>query len=79
VPYFGSALECVAGTDLVLTATSSAARLAARRDDLRVVEAPPEITGFAFQAVWHPRVSSDPAHRWLRERLVGLMTEAEPI
>ena len=69
VPYFGTALECIPGTDLVLTATSSAARMAEMHPDLRVIEAPAEIMGFSFQAVWHPRLTTDPAQRWLRQEM----------
>ncbi|HTH52833.1 MAG TPA: LysR family transcriptional regulator [Edaphobacter sp.] len=70
--YFGAALECVAGTELILTATSSAARVARARRDLRVIEVPPELTGFGFQAIWHPRAETDPAHMWLRRQIVAL-------
>lgn len=70
--YFGAALECVAGTELMLTATFSGARAARMRRDLRVIEAPPELTGFGFQAIWHPRVETDPAHTWLRRQIAGL-------
>jgi DNA-binding transcriptional LysR family regulator len=72
MPYFGAALECVAGTKLILTATSGVARVAMRRSDLRVIDAPQELTGFGFQAVWHPRLSNDPAQEWLRERIFEL-------
>jgi DNA-binding transcriptional LysR family regulator len=72
VPYFGAALECIAGTELVLTATSGVAQAAMQRSDLRVIEAPKEITGFAFQAVWHPRLTGDPAHGWLRQQVASL-------
>lgn len=77
VPYFGSALECLAGTKLVLTATSAVARAASMREDLRVVEAPAEITGFSFQMVWHPRLTGDPAHGWLREQILQLIAERQ--
>jgi DNA-binding transcriptional LysR family regulator len=72
LPYFGAALECIAGTKLILTATSGVARVAMRRSDLRVMDAPQEISGFGFQAVWHPRLNHDPAHRWMRERIFEL-------
>ncbi|QMV18149.1 LysR family transcriptional regulator [Granulicella sp. 5B5] len=70
VPYFGVAMTCVPQTQLVLTVTSSMAQLARANPELRVMEAPVEIAPFSFQAVWHPRLSSDPAHSWLRERLL---------
>lgn len=67
--YFGAALECIPGTELILTATSSIAKIARTRKDLRVLEAPPELTGFGFQAIWHPRMETDPSHLWLREQM----------
>ena len=70
VPYFGAALACLPQTELVVTATSSMARLARKNPALRVVPAPPELTPFTFQAVWHPRLDSEPAHQWLRSELV---------
>jgi len=69
VPYFGAALECVERTELMLTVTSSGARAARLRKDLRVMEAPKEITGFGFQAIWHPRIETDAARRWLSEQI----------
>ena len=75
VPYFGAALECIPQTKLVLTATSGVAQMARRHSGLRVVEAPAELTGFSFQAVWHPRLDSDPAHSWLRETIFRISRE----
>ncbi|WP_165420183.1 hypothetical protein [Edaphobacter modestus] len=46
-----------------------------KRKDLRLIDAPKEITGFAFQAVWHPRLSGDPAHTWLRQQVFELAKE----
>jgi DNA-binding transcriptional LysR family regulator len=75
LPYFGAALECLPGTNLILTATSGVAQIAKKNPDLRVLEAPEELSGFAFQAIWHPRLDSDPAHTWLRETLFKLSRE----
>ena len=72
MPYFGAALECLPQTNLMLTATSGIAQIASKHPDLRVLEAPKELTGFAFQAVWHPRLNSDPAHTWLRQTIFRL-------
>jgi DNA-binding transcriptional LysR family regulator len=69
VPYFGTALECIAGTRFVLTATSSIACIAEKRSELRVLPPPDELIGFSFLSVWHPRLESDPSHRWLRQEL----------
>jgi DNA-binding transcriptional LysR family regulator len=78
VPYFGAALECIPQTELVLTATSSIARIAATHPGLRIIEAPREITGFSFQAVWHPRLDTDPAHFWLRQELLKISQDLSP-
>ena len=77
VPYFGAALECIPQTNLVLTGTSSAARTAEMHPDLRVIEAPAELTGFSFQQVWHPRLNTDPAQRWLRMELSRIARKIE--
>jgi DNA-binding transcriptional LysR family regulator len=76
LPYFGSALECLPGTPLMLTVTTSIARIAAANPALRVLVAPAEITPFSFQMVWHPRLTSDAAHAWLRSTL---LRTAEPL
>jgi hypothetical protein len=34
---------------------------------IRILKAPPEITGFKYLMIWHPRVNTDAAHIWLRE------------
>ncbi len=75
LPYFGAALECLPETNLILTATSGVAQIAKKNPDLRVLEAPEELSGFAFQAIWHPRLDSDPAQRWLRETIFKLSRE----
>jgi DNA-binding transcriptional LysR family regulator len=78
LPYFGAALECLTKTELVLTATSGIAQIAKKHPGLRVLEAPEELSGFAFQAVWHPRLDRDPAHTWLRETIFHLSREIKP-
>jgi DNA-binding transcriptional LysR family regulator len=78
LPYFGAALECLPETNLVLTATSGIAEIAKKHPGLRVLEAPEELSGFAFQAIWHPRLDSDPANTWMRETLFQLSREIRP-
>jgi DNA-binding transcriptional LysR family regulator len=72
LPYFGTALECLPHTKLILTATSSMARIARTNPELRVIAAPSEVTLFSFQAIWHPRLNSDPAQLWLRQQIFRL-------
>jgi DNA-binding transcriptional LysR family regulator len=69
MPYFGAALSCLPSTELVLTLTSGMAQVVNRDSDLRVVKAPPELRPFHFLMVWHPRLTTDPRHGWLREAM----------
>lgn len=70
VPYFLTALHLVAETDYVLTVAERVARSMAPQLGLRLLEPPLELRPYTLSLVWHPRVDSDPAHRWLREALL---------
>jgi DNA-binding transcriptional LysR family regulator len=37
--------------------------------DVAVVELPPEIKGFSYFMVWHPRLSTEAEHAWFRDHL----------
>jgi DNA-binding transcriptional LysR family regulator len=67
IPYFGAALSCLPGTELVLTITSGMTQVVTRNSDLRLVKAPAELRPFHFLMVWHPRLTTDARHTWLRE------------
>jgi DNA-binding transcriptional LysR family regulator len=69
VPYFGVALQCLAGTDLVLTLTSGMTSVVKGDRKLRLVKAPQELRPFYFLMAWHPRLNTDPRHVWLREAM----------
>jgi DNA-binding transcriptional LysR family regulator len=69
MPYFGAALSCLPGTELVLTLTNGMRQMVKRNSALRLVEAPRELQPFHFLMVWHPRMGSDARHTWLREAL----------
>jgi DNA-binding transcriptional LysR family regulator len=69
VPYFGVALQCLAGTELVLTLTSGLTSVVKGDRKLRLVRAPKEFHAFYFLMAWHPRLSTDPRHVWLREAM----------
>jgi len=69
VPYFGVALRCLPGTELVLTLTSGMKYLVEADRSLRLVKAPSELRSFHFLMVWHPRQNSDPRHTWLRQAI----------
>src|ERR1700689_320679 len=69
VPSFGVALQCLPGTELVLTLTSGMTSVVRRDRRLRLVKAPPELHAFHFLMAWHPRLNSDPRHVWLRDAM----------
>jgi len=69
VPYFGVALQCLPGTELVLTLTSGMTSAAKRNRDIRLVRAPQELHPFYFLMAWHPRLDTDPPHVWLRQAM----------
>jgi DNA-binding transcriptional LysR family regulator len=69
MPYFGAALSCLPGTELVLTLTKGMRQMVERNSTLRLVKAPHELHPFHFLMVWHPRLTADARHTWLREAL----------
>jgi DNA-binding transcriptional LysR family regulator len=77
LPYFGVALQCLAGTELVLTVTSGMQSVVKGNRQLRVVKAPHQLHPFHFLMAWHPRLNSDPRHVWLREAMRSTIVAAE--
>ncbi|HEX8817910.1 MAG TPA: LysR family transcriptional regulator [Terriglobales bacterium] len=69
VPYFGVALQCLPGTELVLTLTSGMMPAAKRNRDIRLIKASQELHPFYFLMAWHPRLESNAPHAWLREAM----------
>jgi DNA-binding transcriptional LysR family regulator len=67
VPFFTAAIRCVRGTDLIATVPRRLAQLEAHDAAIRFVEPPPEIYGFEYTMIWHPRLHSDAAHVWMRQ------------
>ena len=75
VPYFGVALQCLPGTELVLTLTSGITSAVKADRRLRLVKPPKELHAFHFLMAWHPRLNTDPRHMWLREALRSTTAE----
>jgi DNA-binding transcriptional LysR family regulator len=70
VPYFATAIRCVAGGNLIATVPRRMAELEARSLSLKILK-PPEIFGkFKYLMAWHPRMNSDAAHLWLRATIL---------
>jgi DNA-binding transcriptional LysR family regulator len=70
VPYFVTALQLAAETDYVLTVSERIARRFAEPLGLEQREVPLPLRPYALSLVWHPRVESDPGHRFLRDAFV---------
>jgi DNA-binding transcriptional LysR family regulator len=62
----------LANSDMILTIPRRLAFPMARTAPVRLMAAPPEIKGFNYDMMWHPRLDDDPAHRWFREIIRGL-------
>lgn len=77
VPFFRTALEMVARSDDVLTVSRRLAQRFAPALGLRVLAPPLPFEPYTLSLVWHPRFDADPAHRWLRDRILDRCREVE--
>ena len=57
------------GTDLVTLIPKRAEAFLRRTGDIRVLESPIELPALIETLWWHPRMTADPAHTWLRDRI----------
>lgn len=71
IRYFLAAPMVVASSDLVLTAPRRLGEAFARHFDLELHEPPVDLSPFTVEQCWHERYDADPAHRWLRERVLA--------
>lgn len=69
VATFEVAPRLVASSDFVLTLSRRVADRLAAELDLAIREPPIDLPGFDLVMLWHRRMTDDPGHRWLRERL----------
>jgi DNA-binding transcriptional LysR family regulator len=69
LPFFLPAIFAIAKTDLVLTVPRKLAKITAPIAGLRVVEPPREIEAFPYFIAWHPRLTNESAHAWLRDQV----------
>ncbi|HWO08934.1 MAG TPA: LysR family transcriptional regulator [Polyangiaceae bacterium] len=76
VPHFLAAPHIVAETDLVLTVAERVATSFASVLPLNILELPFELPLIRGTMLWHERHTGDPAHAWLRERLIQIAAQA---
>lgn len=67
VPGFPAALAVVRASDLVALLPASFVHAC---DAACAFEPPVPAEAFTIAQMWHPRLEADPAHRWLRERVL---------
>ncbi len=67
VPYFTVALQGVVGTNLIATVPRRIALSEGRNSDVKVLKTPRPVSKFTYFMWWHPRMTSDAAHTWLRD------------
>lgn len=77
VPFFHSALDLLAETDLVLTAPERFLRRHADPSGLRVLPCPLEPAPYRVRLIWHPRMNADAGHRWLRQTIADVAKTVE--
>ncbi|QPC95901.1 LysR family transcriptional regulator [Mesorhizobium sp. INR15] len=67
LPYFATAANVIAITDLILTLPSRSATALARSVGLHLFPLPLVVPTFDYRLIWHERSQADPAHLWLRD------------
>jgi DNA-binding transcriptional LysR family regulator len=78
VPSFSAALALAASSDLVALLPQSFAAVRARRsgpdEAVEAFDLPLQTDGITVSQMWHPRMDSDPGHRWLRGVVLRVCT-----
>lgn len=83
VPGFPDAMRVAAHSELIAFVPRSSLGNALVKDPsatlgVRRFDIPVRMPDFLICAMWHPRVDADPAHRWLRERVIAVGRAAYP-
>ena len=76
VPYFTVALQGVVGTNLIATVPRRLGLLKRQNSGVKLVKTPKPLSSFTYFMWWHPRMTSDAAHTWLRgavQKAVGAL------
>lgn len=76
VPYYVSALQIVAGSDLLLTLPAHIARHTTTQFGLVQLPLPFATPSFEYSLIWHERHHQDASHRWLRRMLMSELRQS---
>ena len=69
IPFCIPAVLAIAQTDLVLTVPRTLANVTKQISTLRTIEPPRELKAFPYFMSWHPRLTNEPTHVWLRDQV----------
>jgi len=72
VPHFLSAPLIVAETDMILSLPYRIAEQFKKFAALEIFPVPIELPDYDLVMIWHPLRDKDPAHRWLREKIISI-------
>lgn len=72
-----TAFSVVSNTDLLLTIAERYALIANEHFDNRILPLPLELAPFDAYLYWHSNVDNDPANRWLRNQVAGVIAAGE--
>ncbi len=76
--HYQAAISTVQQTDLLLSLPATlAGRLS--REAMTILPLPAELSDLEMHLYWHRDQSGDPAHGWLREKVLGLLKEQQLI
>ncbi|MET4664075.1 DNA-binding transcriptional LysR family regulator [Sphingomonas sp. PvP056] len=79
VPGFSDALRIASQSDLIaLVPGSGFRRKTSDWEGIATFLLPVPTPEIAVSAIWHPRMDADPAHRWLRETVIGISRKTVP-
>ncbi|QDL93177.1 LysR family transcriptional regulator [Paroceanicella profunda] len=83
VPGFPDAMRIARDTDLIALIprsclVNSQSNAASIGQGLAILELPVRTPEIVISAMWHPRMDSDPAHRWLRDTVMTVCNAAMP-
>jgi DNA-binding transcriptional LysR family regulator len=70
VPHFLSAPLIVAETDMILSLPYRIAEQFKKFAPLEIFPVPLELPSYDLAMIWHPLRDKDPAHRWLRDKII---------
>ncbi len=73
LPVFSGVYRVVAGSDLIALLPATLAQQVAQTAGLEIFLPPVAIPKTAITMVWHWRMTTDPAHKWLRQQITEIL------